>query len=734
MTPQPWRHRARWGLAARALGIAVFSTACHDEPLAAGQPRIVSLVAQRAEDSRLGPERGVVRFDAEIHVGAPRGGGSVVVEAALRAFVSATGVAAYERLVTLHPAHGRARLVVEWLDAPSDAYVATLTAHVREADTGRSVGFAGPSLTPFAACSPERGDCAFASTRHACDLVGHRGDPRDPASAPANDPRANGAPLVAGIDLGYPVEHDGKLVVMFGDTITMDPVSGALVPLGEKQPFPLGLAPGNDDAMATVRDPLAALAAPARDACLDLEFRRDAKGGLATVSLDGPFRIDGSGGSFLGALYVGGGGFSAGGKLFALMPDGREMCRPGSACDHFEFYEPCREDGDCRETGDRCLAHSSVLDGRRFCFSGDDCAAAGAPEHPTLRECRPRRRRALLGVSAAGDERFELARKGIDVTEGFYEDGNLGVYGPELTVAAFAPQGDRIWVFGRSEAVGSPKAPSRVVLAAHDVSGGLVGPARYFAGCASRAGVAASSCSASTEAKDVVLAGREHAAVLFEDSKLVANKSFVAWAAPLDRWVMIYGGRLPLSFLNDPSGLWRLVYPTLDPRHVSQPTVGVYLRTAPHPWGPWSEPVTLYSAWSRFGSGYCRVLHYRGSQKDAVPEVPPEYLECDDAQNAALDFGHHDHGGEYAPALLAPLTQPTAGGARLWWLMSTWNPYRVVLMHSDISLDPTLHPEHEPALRRAALEPRAQAIVTAGTSRAPSATPRDHTSRRWDLR
>ena len=60
------------------------------------------------------------------------------------------------------------------------------------------------------------------------------------------------------------------------------------------------------------------------------------------------------------------------------------------------------------------------------------------------------------------------------------------------------------------------------------------------------------------------------------DEELIQVLQFsVAWVAPLKRFVMIYSGRLPRVLPNDASG--------------------IYLRTAEHPWGPWSKPQLIWN-------------------------------------------------------------------------------------------------------------------------------------------
>ena len=675
--------RARTGFVATA----VLALACgRDETVTALDVSVVSFEATPLESGAA--LKGAVGVT-------PRAGAATCddcrVDYTIALYQGATGV----RIDTLDgsvPLRGTAAHIERtWLAPTSDAYHARLVARVTAGGADLVAGESTPELASFAACAGSR--CLFASTAHVCNLVGRAGDPDSAASVPWNHPEGPNpdSPLISGIDLGYPIEHDGRLLIMFGDTITTSPDTGELVPLGRPQQFPLGLAPGNDDAMGFFGDAVAAMTAPTADRCLDLAFFETDSGDADPVTLESPFEIDGTGGSFLGALFVGGGGFSAGGHLFALMPDGREVCRPGAICDHFQFFESCATDADCIEPGDRCLTHSALPDGRTFCFYGDECDAPGAPESDPSPECHPRRTRSLLGASPDATNDFVIAREGEHVELGFYDRPERWMYDGNFAVTSFAEHDARVFAYGRPRGVGSKERPSNVHLAVHEIRDGLLARARYFVGCASSAGVAPEHCGPETRFEDAVFASSpELAAPLFVESRTIVNKHHVSYVEHLGRWVMLYGGRLPLSFINDPSRIWKLSHPTLDAPSNSRPEVGIYLRTAPAPWGPWSDAVTIYSPWSRFGSGYCEIMHWAGSTDpgDGLPDDPPEYLDCDPERNDALDFGHHDHGAEYGPARLMPLAMPFADGASIYWLMSTWNPYRIVIMRSDLSPTP----------------------------------------------
>jgi hypothetical protein len=123
---------------------------------------------------------------------------------------------------------------------------------------------------------------------------------------------------------------------------------------------------------------------------------------------------------------------------------------------------------------------------------------------------------------------------------------------------------------------------------------------------------------------------------------------------------------------NEPLGVWLLLY-----------TCGglqVEARTAPDPWGPWSAPTVLLSAVAD-PALQCSLLW-------GLPGSPcPGRVS---QQIPALTFGYL-----YAPFVLNRFTQEgrerRAGDtkdATIYWLLSTWDPYQVVVMRSTLRLGP----------------------------------------------
>jgi hypothetical protein len=107
----------------------------------------------------------------------------------------------------------------------------------------------------------------------------------------------------------------------------------------------------------------------------------------------------------------------------------------------------------------------------------------------------------------------------------------------------------------------------------------------------------------------------------------------------------------------------------------------VETRTAPDPWGPWSPPTKLISV---FDPGIACTL------------IMNPITGCGPLKPNFWAFTGKNPGGFfYAPFALERFTQdvtpPDAVGyrsANIFWLVSTWNPYQVIVMQSQLQLTP----------------------------------------------
>ena len=114
-------------------------------------------------------------------------------------------------------------------------------------------------------------------------------------------------------------------------------------------------------------------------------------------------------------------------------------------------------------------------------------------------------------------------------------------------------------------------------------------------------------------------------------------------------------GELSVTW-NAPLGLWLLLYNAGSPR-------GINARVARDPWGPWSDPVVVFDPqWP--DTGYGALMHVRHGP-DGLSDPGRE----------------HEWGGEYGPYVIDRYTRALPHRrAAVYFTLSTWNPYNVVLM------------------------------------------------------
>ena len=114
----------------------------------------------------------------------------------------------------------------------------------------------------------------------------------------------------------------------------------------------------------------------------------------------------------------------------------------------------------------------------------------------------------------------------------------------------------------------------------------------------------------------------------------------VRWNYYLEKWIMLYNCEL----CN---------------------TRGVIVRLADTPWGPWSAPKIIFDP----EDGYRKFIHEPGK----------------DNLNDPTRDGHEDKGHEYGPYQMAPYSTGIKGRyTKIYFTMSTWNPYQVMQMSAII--------------------------------------------------
>lgn len=120
-------------------------------------------------------------------------------------------------------------------------------------------------------------------------------------------------------------------------------------------------------------------------------------------------------------------------------------------------------------------------------------------------------------------------------------------------------------------------------------------------------------------------------------------------------------GEFSVSY-NQYINKWILLYNCGNPR-------GINLRTADKPWGPWTKSQILFEPWE--DGGYCNYIH-----------VNWEYDNCDNTHDPGRE---NKWGGEYGPYQFEHMAQDNGNSTTIYFTLSTWNPYTVVLMKSTLA-------------------------------------------------
>lgn len=167
-----------------------------------------------------------------------------------------------------------------------------------------------------------------------------------------------------------------------------------------------------------------------------------------------------------------------------------------------------------------------------------------------------------------------------------------------------------------------------------------------------------------------------------EEPHDIINHMDVAWVPELGKWVMFYGGGIDATpkpaFGLAECGLLQ-IFAGAECKDVDTDNGAVRMRTADHPWGPWSAPqdVIVGGRYEEPGSGEFgpggALFHPDCEGPTCAPSSAVPVLQ---------DTGH---GWFYGVNIIEPWTRPAGDGVDVIWNASTWDPYRVVLLRTRIN-------------------------------------------------
>ncbi len=490
-----------------------------------------------------------------------------------------------------------------------------------------------------------------------------------------------------GTDLGFSYEHRGQLQFLFGDSWVSDrdyaPIEASTgsrfddgfgtVELGE-WPDPQRIGPGNIPLIRLGQNP-----------------------GTTEMSAIDPGRA-----MDLGKTPMG--GFSNGTHEFGIFnitkPQGCSKdtdCSNGLGCDMTLGYFGVRysqEDNltlGCRDGTPGCMAETmddaagAPVPGSGFCT--DETSVLHGDRVSNLLNTMGLQVRIGMRDPAAPkkyvDTRDWLTNKFMNVTvrtvEDFVPPAAARPARPDYSPARGSGGNRRVFLWGRPGFVGVAANGRTMSLyfAYVDMPAGpgYAWKPMYYAG--SGDGVA----QFSAEERDAVPVDLDSTreGMQADEAIDIVNQMSVAWVAPLRKWIMFYGGglsTLPTAVLPN-CGVLEL-FTGAECKDVVVGNGAVRMRSADHPWGPWTAPqdVTV------------------GTDPDAGPQgqYGPggalRHADCKDPRCAPHSniFVYHanEYGFFYAANIIEQWIRPAGDGADILWNASTWDPYRVVLLRTRI--------------------------------------------------
>jgi hypothetical protein len=144
-------------------------------------------------------------------------------------------------------------------------------------------------------------------------------------------------------------------------------------------------------------------------------------------------------------------------------------------------------------------------------------------------------------------------------------------------------------------------------------------------------------------------------------------------------------------------GLWLMTYDGGRQVGPNKPkTTGIYFSYAQAPWGPWATPQLIFNDCRDHGAG--NFIFYFFNPSD------PSANDCPSAVTGTANFAgpigptigdqtKNDpattRGGAYAPFMIERFTEVQGNTLKIYYSLSTWNPYSIVRMESDFTITRT---------------------------------------------
>ena len=516
--------------------------------------------------------------------------------------------------------------------------------------------------------------------------------PVAPLVGPQYTPAAGQAGIgFYGTDLGFTVEHQGQLRVIFGDSWA-GPLTPTIGPLGDDCQGTICLEPaGCPDGGVAIPDgdaleayvgsgsPFFARPGP------PLVFRENLFGLVAPLPvyaggfafgtlLDmGPLKTP------VAAFSNGKSGGAAG--VFAVFARGEAVPCAFSCSEGFSCDRTLGADADglaCVDGSLGCL--SGPFDG--ICVDTQSPRYAASPAQARLRGAATRLR--IGNADPAIEEQYytqgwvshrfmNLSTTTVDgyaITAGGVGDATVGDPSPADGSAASL---EKVFLFGRPSFVGTRANPANLYFAVASVpsyhpSGAFTWNPRFYSGT-------------NTSGQPTFSYDESDAAPLEDvngnpvEPLDIVNQHSVRYVTELGKWVMIYGGDLDAALLD--------VFSQGQGNDVIQdPQGAMQIRFADQPWGPWTEPTPLLIAGDRT-TGNALQFGPGGAIHHGACAPPGQCLPGEPLWDIA--FATDFTGFLYGANLIPQWTEDRGATVDIYWNASTFAPYQVVLFKSTLT-------------------------------------------------
>jgi hypothetical protein len=495
-----------------------------------------------------------------------------------------------------------------------------------------------------------------------------------------------------GADLGWTFEHRDKLWVLFGDSWFLDPVNAAGLPddaLGQISltDFPDGASV--DAFVAAHPAPNGQPAWRAAGPTMPVSLQNGAGPGFAPImnTRDGkPIR---SGIGFVPIAGFSNGHDDAGEGVFAIFNSYEQVaCRSGRCDDGFEcdaqlgtstlefLSPPCvvgstaacaPGPGMCQNRASSLYDESSQI-ARTLSVVVRNDVGFTTPDDPIHFKSQPWETLDFLNATARTVTDFDPARahgEGDDYTPA------LGNALPRSGVFVWGrPQFGGIGAEGRDAQLYLAWAPMPVP----EGDGHFAWEPQYFAGVDSdgRPQFTAREVDAHPLDLDADTPGEQP-----EEVRDVVGQMGISWVPSLKRFIMFYGGEGAAMFGN-------AIFRSDAGKVRHDPEGSLFVRFAEHPWGPWTAPRPFMAGGDRSDSAQPTgqyapggILAHDRCFGSGCARYDPAYR---------LDLGNNNNGALYGPSIVDVWTTARGDETDLYWFLSTWNPYQVVLVKTTLSL------------------------------------------------